>query len=339
MSYKVLITPSHHEFDVENNETLLDAGLRQGYMIPYGCRSGKCGMCKGKLVAGSTRYEKVPTIGLNKIDSDQGEILLCQAYAESNLTLTVREIERKEEVEVKKTPCRIAKMQRLSHDVMEIFLKLPDNERLQFKAGQYIDFILPDGRRRSFSLANAPTHDELLELHVRKVEGGFFTTTVFETMHEKDILRIEGPFGQFYLRQETQLPIIFVAGGTGFAPVKGIIEQAITEKMQRPIHLYWGVRAKRDLYMHDLAQQWADQHPQIHYIPVLSAPLPEDNWQGKTGFVHEVVLQDIPDFTHYEVYACGPPVMITATQNSFMGKGLDKDRFFYDSFEFATAQH
>lgn len=339
MPYKVSVTLGQYEFDVNEDQTLLDAALQQGHVFPYGCRSGKCGMCKGKIVAGSTEYKEIPDVGLSKIAPEQGEVLLCQAYASSDLTLEVREIDREEAIQIRKLPCRIAKMQQLTHDVMQIFLKLPDNERLQFKAGQYIDFLLPDGRRRSFSLANAPTDDELLELHVRKVEGGFFTTAVFETMHEKDIMRIEGPLGQFYLRHDKPFPIIFIAGGTGFAPVKGMVEQAITEKIDRLIYIYWGVRSKRDLYLHDLAEQWAEQYPHIKYIPVLSEPLPEDNWQGRTGFVHEAVLQDRPHFINCEIYACGPPIMITAVENNFISKGLDKNCFFYDSFEFSSDQH
>lgn len=336
MPYKVSVIPGNYEFNIDNDVTLLDAALKQGHTFPYGCRSGKCGMCKGKVVAGSTKYQKEASqMGLDKIDPSQGEVLLCQAYATSDVTVEVREIEREEQIPIRKLPCRVAKMQQLTHDVMQIFLKLPDNERLQFKAGQYIDFLLPNGQRRSFSLANAPTQDEFLELHIRKVEGGMFTSTVFETMHERDILRIEGPLGHFYLRHEKPFPIILVAGGTGFAPVKGIVEQAIIEKIDRYIFIYWGVRSKRDLYMHDLAQQWTEQYDNIRYVPVLSEPLPEDNWQGKTGFVHEAVLKDRPHFINCEVYACGPPPMITAAKKGLMSKGLVEDRFFYDSFEFS----
>jgi CDP-4-dehydro-6-deoxyglucose reductase len=335
MAYTVHVKPSQHSFPVEAGENILDAALRHGLMFPYGCRSGVCGACQGKLVEGKIRYPHESLDGLQKIDSVAGDILLCQAEASSDLLIEVREIERPAQVETKKLPCRVAKIEQLAPDVVRVYLKLPDTDRLQFLAGQYIDFILRDGRRRSFSLANPPHDDALMELHIRHVPGGEFTGYVFEKMKEKDLLRLEGPLGGFFLREDSDRPMILLAGGTGFAPIKAIVEHAIAAGIQRPLYFYWGARAKRDLYLHDLAQSWPARHPALRYVPVLSEPLPEDKWTGRTGFVHQAVLEDFADLSAYDVYVCGPPVMVEAARRSFSERGLELEHFYSDSFEFA----
>ena len=229
----------------------------------------------------------------------------------------------------------VARMEQLAHDVIRLDLKLPDTERLQFLAGQYVDVLLKDGQRRAFSLANAPHDDRYLELHVRHIEGGTFTDFVFSRMQEKALLRIEGPLGSFVLRENSERPMIFVAGGTGFAPIKGIVQHALAEGVTRPIYLYWGVRAKRDLYMDELPREWAEEYSHVSYSPVLSEPAPEDAWPGRTGLVHEAVSADFPELHSYEVYASGPPAMIKAAREAFLAQGLSPDNLFSDSFEFA----
>ena len=333
MSYTVTVSPSGHQFTVDENETILDAALKQGHTLPYGCRSGGCGSCKATVIEGDAGYAE----GYTPQDSnfDDNEVLLCQAYARSDVELVVREIERAEQVSIKALPCRVEKMQKLNHDVMQLFLKLPRNERLQFLPGQYLDFLLSDGRRRSFSIANAPHHDEFLELHIRYVPDGGFTQNVFNGMQEKDILRLEAPFGDFTLNMDSDLPIIFVAGGTGFAPIKGIIEHALEHDVTRPMTLYWGVRSREDLYMEELAQQWAAEYPHFTYIPVLSEPKADNAWTGRTGFVHEAVLQDTAELMNHEIYAGGPPVMVSAAHKSFINAGLKEDCFYSDPFEWA----
>jgi CDP-4-dehydro-6-deoxyglucose reductase len=249
--------------------------------------------------------------------------------------LEIHEVTSSQELPIRKMPARVVKLERLSADVMRLFLKLPDSERLQFLAGQYLDILLSDGRRRSFSIANAPHDDQFIELHIRHIDGGHFTGHVFNAMKEKDILRIEGPFGTFYLHEASPRPIICVAGGTGFAPIKGMIEHAIQAELKQPIHFYWGVRSQRDLYLNALPTAW-QVHGNIHYIPVLSAPLPEEQWQGRTGFVHQAVLDDFSDLSGYELYASGPPAMVDAVRHGAALHGLPKEQFHFDSFEFAS---
>lgn len=335
MGFKVRIEPSGHEFTVARGETVLAAALREGFNLPYSCRNGACGTCKGRILAGTVDYGDYEARALSADERAQGFCLFCRAQPRSDLTIEAREIGAAKDIVIKTMPCRVAKMQKLAPDVMALYLKLPQSERLQFLAGQYIDILLRDGRRRGFSLANAPHDDEFLQLHIRHVPGGFFTQHVFTEMREKALLRFEGPLGTFFLREDSARPIIFMAGGTGFAPIKGMIEHALYTGMARPMHLFWGARARVDLYQHELAQGWAQQHPLLQYTPVLSEPAVGDAWHGETGFVHAAVARTYPDLRAYELYASGPPSMIDAARMAFAQHGLAADAFYYDSFDYA----
>ncbi|MFK8069025.1 MAG: CDP-6-deoxy-delta-3,4-glucoseen reductase [Gammaproteobacteria bacterium] len=333
---KIVLTPSQTEFNCSNDEAILDAALREGIQLPYGCRGGSCGACKTRLIEGEIEYGDTEPEALTEKEMEEGYILCCQARAKTDLILKASEVTETKEISIKTLPSRVMKLEQLSHDVMGLWLKLPSTERLQFLAGQYIDILMKDGKERSFSLANAPHDDEYLQLQVRYYDGGVFSEIVFKEMKEKTLLRIKGPFGNFFLREDSNRPIIFVAGGTGFAPIKGIIEHMIAKGDQRPVLLYWGVRSKRDLYSDKLAREWAEKHDHIEYFPVLSDPLEDDNWKGKTGFVHNAILEDITDFSEMDVYASGPPIMVESIHKSFAQYGLQQERLFSDAFEFAA---
>lgn len=335
MRHRIQIKPSEHQFYVESGESVLDAALRQGVNLRYGCRNGACGACKGKLLDGSIHYDNDPR-ALSEGDEAQNMALFCQAIPDSELTIEVEEIDLDSAIEIKTLPCRVHEMHHLADDVMQIFIKLPASERLQFLPGQYIDILLEDGRHRSFSIANAPHNDEFLELHVRLVEGGQFTPKVFNSMHNKDLLRIEGPHGSFFFREDSDKDLLLMAGGTGFAPIKGIIEHLLSEGVTRPVYLYWGVRTEADLYMNKLSEQWASEHSNIHFIPVLSQA--GDDWSGRKGYVHEAILADFEDLSVFDIYACGPPAMIKAAEKSFQEKGMIADHFYFDSFDYANDQ-
>lgn len=335
MNYRVQVQPSGQIFTVEKGESVLDAALRQGIAFPYGCRNGACGSCRGKVLEGQFVYPDGLPAALTQQEADRGFTVFCQARPVSDLAIEVDAISTVKGIRVRTLPVRVARKVLLAHDVIGLYLKLPEGQRLQFLAGQYIDIVLKDGRRRAFSLANPPFADEYLELHVRHIAGGEFSHYVFHQMRENALLRIRGPLGSFFLRESSQRPLLFVAGGTGFAPVKGIIEDALSRDIQRPIYLFWGVRSRRDLYMHDLATQWATEHPHVHYLPVLSEPSSEDHWTGRTGWVHDVVLETFPDPTPYDVYASGPPVMVHAVRDSLLARGFDPSRMFSDAFEYA----
>jgi CDP-4-dehydro-6-deoxyglucose reductase len=330
--YSVTIQPSGHQFQVEDGEAVLAAALRQGFMLPYGCKNGACGSCKGKILSGTVDYGVYQHKALPDEDKAQGKALFCQAKPLTDLVIEARTISAAKDIPVKTLPCRVQKMERVTQDVMLLGLKLPANERLQFLPGQYLEFLLKDGSRRSFSMGNAPHDDELIQLHVRHVPGGQFTDHVFGKMKERDILRFEGPHGTFFLREDSAKPIVLVASGTGFAPIKSIIEHALKNAFSRPMTLYWGGRRPQDLYMHALAEGWATQG-KLTYVPVISHGLPEDAWSGHTGFVHRAVMQDFPDLSMHQVYACGVPIMVDSARRDFIAQcRLPEDEFYADSF-------
>jgi len=335
MTHQVTIQPSGNVYSVLDQETFLDAAIDAGLNLPYGCRIGSCGACKGNVLSGEVDYGKYQATALSDADKAAGLALFCCAKPLSDAVIECRELAALNGIKPRIMPVRVQMMEKLSHDVMALFLKLPSNEHMQFLAGQYIEFILKDGKRRAFSLANAPHNDEFLELHLRLVPGGVFTEYVFNEMPEKAILRLEGPFGSFYMREDSNKPIIFVAGGTGFAPIKGLIEHMLHQNSARQMVLYWGVKTLEDLYMPALPETWASLHPNFRFIPVLSAPAASDAWQGRTGYVHQAVLDDFAELSAHEVYCCGAPVMVDTASATFKARGLPTDAFFADVFSYA----
>lgn len=331
MSFKVQTHPAGHQFQAEAGETLLAAALRQGMGLPYGCRNGQCGSCLATLVSGQVSYPSGNTQALEGREANA--CLVCQAVAETDLVLRVTEVQSAAELEIRTLPCRVVDKEILNHDVVRLRLKLPENQRLPFLAGQYLDFLLEGGQRRAFSIANAPHDDEFIELHVRHVPGGQFTSFIFDALEEKAILRIQAPLGTFTLREDSDRPIILMGGGTGFAPIKGMIEHAFHVGITRPMHLYWGARTQRDLYLPDLPRHWARDHANFHYTPVLSEP--DSDWTGRTGFVHEAVLADHPYMGRYDVYMSGPPIMVESGRQAFSAAGLSREHMFSDAFEYA----
>jgi len=335
--HKVTVQPSGQSFDAEEGEAVLTAALRQGVMLPYGCKNGACGSCKGKIVAGSVDYGHYHARVLTEEERAHGKALFCQAKPLGELVIECRTIGAAKDIAVKLLPCRVQKLDKVADDVMIVQLKLPANERLQFLPGQYIDFLLKGGERRSFSMANSPHADELVELHIRHVAGGNFTDHVFGKMKERDILRLEGPLGSFFLREDGAKPIVFVASGTGFAPIKSIIESAFYKKIERPMVLYWGARRPKDLYLNALPEKWVREHATFRYVPVISEARPEDAWSGRSGFVHRAVMEDMPALSGHQVYACGVPIMVDSARKDFIEKcGLPEDEFYADSFTTAA---
>lgn len=341
MTVRVTIKPSGHSYQADPEQSILQTALDAGFILPYGCRNGACGSCKGRMLAGEVDYGEYQEKVLTADERARGYALFCCARPRGDVTIESREIGSLRDVPVRTLPCRVQTIERPATDVAILSLKLPANERLQFLAGQYIDFLLKDGRRRSFSIANAPHDDAYLQLHIRHIPGGQFTDHVFQSMKERDILRFEGPLGSFFLREppgdDPGKPVVLVAGGTGFAPIKAIVEHAIHQQSRRPMTLYWGARNRAGLYLHELAQGWATTVPGFKYVPVLSDNLPEDDWYGRTGLVHQAVIDDLPDLSAYQVYACGAPAMIDAARHGFVNScQLPQEEFFADSFTYAA---
>ncbi len=331
------------QFACSPEQSVLDAALAAGLVLPYGCKNGACGSCKAPLNAGQVHH--IHDNSTVKTALSEGTALLCCARPLSDAAFTTRVAKADADYPLKKLPTRIASITSVADDVLVVKLQLPAAEKMAFKAGQYLEFILRDGSRRAYSMANAPhslANGNQLELHIRHMAGGLFTDALFGVegsklalVKEKDIMRIEVPQGSFFLSEETQKPMIMLASGTGFAPIKAIIEHSIEKGLTRPITLYWGGRALKDLYMHELAQSWAAQHSHIHYVPVLSDVL--DGWAGRTGFVHQAVMDDVPDMSEYEVYTCGAPIVVSSAQRDFVAKcQLPNTAFFADSFTSAA---
>ncbi len=333
--YQITLSPSGNTFKAAADETILEAALRQGIGLPYGCRNGACGSCKGKLVSGEFDYGVYQERTLRAEEKAAGKALFCVGKACSDLTLDIKEIGGTGDIQIRTLPCRVEKVEKPAPDVAILSLKLPAQERLQFLAGQYLDILLKDGTRRSYSMANAPHEDGYIQIHVRHIPGGQFSDHVFNDMRDRAILRFEGPHGSFFLREDSDKPIIFMAGGTGFAPIKAVIEHAFFTHIDREMVLYWGCRSLADLYMAQLPLQWAKEHPNFSFIPVLSDAKSEDNWQGRTGLVHQAILDDFDKLSGYQVYACGAPIMVESGQKAFAERGLPDDEFFADSFTYS----
>ena len=337
MSFQITVEPSGRTFNADSSETLLAAGIRQGIGLPYGCKDGACGSCKCKKISGTVVHGNHQAKALSAEEEAQGLILTCCSTAQSDLVLESRQVTQAGSFPIKKMPVRVVSLEKKSPDVMSVIMQLPATDVMQFHAGQYVEFLLRDGARRSYSMANAPhTLDAAapkVELHIRHMPGGKFTDVVFSTLKEKDILRIEGPYGSFYLREDSQAPIILLASGTGFAPIKANIEHKQHKGITWPATLYWGGRRPADLYMSEWVGAQVKAMPHLSYVPVVSDALPEDAWTGRTGFVHQAVLQDHPQLNNFQVYACGAPIVVDSARADYVGKaGLPEEAFFADSF-------
>lgn len=331
MTHTITLMPQPRTFEASAKEPVLNAALRAGINLPHSCKGGSCGLCKGKLLAGAVTYPFGRPVGLTAEEEAQGYTLLCEAHAQGDLTVDIREIQLASEAFIHSVPCRVARKQLLAPDVMALFLQLPVVEQFRFVPGQYLDVMLPGERRRSFSIASLPG-DQWLELHVRRAPGGEFSQQVFEKLREQALLRIEGPLGQFVYREDPK-PMVLVGGGTGFAPLKAIIRHVLENKLPRRMHLYWGARTQQDLYEDALVNEWVRGHENLLYTPVLSEP--DVLWAGRSGFVHQAMFEDYADLSGVEVYASGPPAMVEAIKQEGPGQGLELGSLHFDSFEYA----
>ena len=333
--FQITFRPSGRFFTASAGEPILTAGIRSGIGMPYGCKDGACGSCKCKKLEGVVVHGLHQSKALSAEEESRGFVLTCCGVAHSDVVLESRQVTFAGAFAVKKIPTRVSLMEKKSHDVMLLKLQLPANDNFAYHAGQYVEFILRDGTRRSYSMANAPhtlTAGGGLELHIRHMPGGKLTDRVFNAMQEKEILRLEGPFGSFFLREDSNKPIILLAAGTGFAPIKAVIEHMQFKGITRPATLYWGGRRPADLYMDEWVRHTLTEMPNLHYVPVISDAQAEDAWRGRTGFVHQAVLADFPDLSAHQVYACGAPIVVDSARAAYTLAGLPEDEFYADSF-------
>jgi CDP-4-dehydro-6-deoxyglucose reductase len=332
MNFTVTVQPSGRQFEVARDEVMLPAAIRQGIGLPYGCKDGACGSCKSRLLEGRVIHGAHQLKALSAAEEEAGLILSCCATPQTDCVVESRQVTAADQFPVLKMPTRVMSIQRPAADVAVLKLQLPANQSFQYHAGQYVEFILRDGARRSYSMASAPELAQgVMELHIRHMPGGRFTDHVFGAMKEKEILRMEGPFGTFFLREDSARPVVMLASGTGFAPIKALIEHMEAKGLTRPTVLYWGARQAADLYLRDWAEAAAARLPWLRFVPVLSEP--DADWSGRTGFVHQAVMADLPDLSGHQVYACGAPVMVQSAQRDFVAAcGLPEEEFFADAF-------
>ena len=330
--FEISSIPCGHIVHARKGETILEASLRQEINLPYVCRDGACGVCKGKVLKGTVDYGAYQNNALTDAEKEEGKALFCCAKPLSDLIIECHEIDELKRYPVKNLEFIVQKMERVAENVMLLELQHDGDERMNFIAGQYVAVQLDDGTKRSYSIANAPHESNRLELHIRLVQGGKFTSHVFNGMKEGDVLQVEGPYGSFFLHEESDKPIIFMAGNTGFAPIKSMVEHAFKTGLKRPMALYWGAKTPADLYLTALPETWQQEHENFKFVPVLSEPKPDYNWQGRTGMVTDAILQDYPELNNYQIYACGPPAMVEAGRDPFMGRGLPEDQYFSDAF-------
>lgn len=343
MNFAVSVAPSGRQFTCAADETVLLAAIRQGVGLPYGCKDGACGSCKSMLVSGQVRLDAYQGKALSDAERAGGLILTCRAHPQSDLVLESKQVSAEGALPVRKMPARVSHMDRLAEDVIRLRLQLPAAEAFRYHAGQYVDLILRDGARRSYSMANAAhLQSEIggIELHIRHMPGGVFTDDLFSgVVKEKAIVRLEGPMGSFHLRHNDARPIVMLASGTGFAPIKALLEQMAFEDIQTPTVVYWGGRRPQDLYLGDWMSAHAQANAHVRYIPVVSDALAQDAWTGRSGFVHQAVLDDHPSLAEHVVYACGAPIVVDSARRDFVAqRGLPAEAFFADAFTSAADQ-
>jgi CDP-4-dehydro-6-deoxyglucose reductase len=333
MPHFVTLKASGKRFRVDAGETVLEAARRAGLALPYSCLAGVCGSCKATLIEGECVYPRNPPSALNAAERMRNQVLLCQAVPASDLLIAAREVASVADIPRRVLTLKIIDKSLLGNDVARLILMSARGERLRRLPGQYLDVLLADGKRRAFSIANAPHDKDTIELHVRRVAGGGFTTSVFDDMQPGAQLRIEGPLGTFVPREDSERPMLLMAGGTGFAPVKALIEHFLHLGTRRPMTLYWGVRDADDLYLRGLPERWAREVPTFRFVPVIS-----DNALAgglRSGLVHEALLEDHPDLAGFDLYMSGPPTMIDAGRRAFVEAGLPEEHLYYDSFDYA----
>jgi CDP-4-dehydro-6-deoxyglucose reductase, E3 len=338
--FQITVQPSGRSFSVEPGEAILAAAIRQGIGLPYGCKDGACGSCKCRKLEGEVVHGAHQSKALSAEEEAQGLVLTCRGVPQTDVVLESRQVTDESAFPIRKMPSRVISLEKVSHDVMVVKLQLPANDTLRYHAGQYVEFILRDGARRSYSMANAPHTGPAVELHIRHMPGGKFTDHVFTAMKEKEILRVEGPFGSFFLREDSDKPMVLLASGTGFAPIKALIEHLQFKGSKREAVLYWGGRRPGDLYMDAWVRERVADMPNLRYVPVISNALPEDNWTGRTGFVHKAVLEDLPDLSGHQVYACGAPIVVESARDEYIAKArLSPDEFYADAFTTEADKH
>lgn len=331
MTYTVFVQPDNLLFFVEAGETILEAALRQGFDFNYGCQLGSCGTCAAILLQGNISYPLHDPIGLEDDEIAANYILLCSAVPESDLIIQAPQALAPWPVRTQKLAYRVAEMQDLSPTVIQLILEPPEDQPIYFSAGQYIEVYIPNGDKRPYSIANAPVGGKHIELHIRHTADNFFATQLLNSIAEKQMIWIEGPYGRTIYRVGLNFPLIFLAGGTGFSHSKALIEQAIQKEPTRPMHLFWGAKTPADLYMNELPLLWQNKLPNFNYTPTISRPDGRYDWQGHTLSLPKLITEFYPDLNGYYMYASGPPSLVMDALSHVEQHGLRREFFGSDA--------
>jgi len=339
--YTIKILPSELSFSVDKKETVLQAALRQDFKFPYACDNGACYACEGKLMAGEIKLRnsgQIISAPESEDESKFAKTLFCMAVPQTNLVIEVKKLLTPNEMPLRKAACQIKSVTPLSRDVKIVKLLLPAGKKFDYCPGQYLEVNLQKNGKCAFSIANAPGSREI-ELHIRHLPDGASSDELDDWLQNESILKIELPLGDCILKPTNENTLIFLAGSTGFAPFKAMLEHAFNTKRDQKIVLYWGGRCVEDLYLHDLLLDWDKKHSHFDYIPVISEPETQTQWSGRTGLVHLAVLEDFKDFSQgIEVYAGGSPGMVYAALDAFIEKGLPEDHIYSDVFSYAPRE-
>ena len=329
---RATLHPDGFGFDVGAGETILDAGRRAGVELPHACRGGRCGLCAAGLLAGQVSYPQGPPPAAELRAIGPTDVLLCRAHAATDVTIDVRPIRGVGVPGVQRLPARVASVERVGAELAKVWLRLPRAEPFVFRAGQYLDIVLADGARRSYSIASPPHDGDLIELHLRRGTPGGRGAQLFDQLAPRGLLEIEGPRGNFAYTEpataDAVRPLLLLAGGTGFAPVKSILRHVLDGGSVRPLRLYWGARTRADLYDHAWLEAAAARHPNLSYVPVLSEEASSPGF--RFGLIDSAVLGDHAELSGVDVYAAGPPPMLAAVRAALTARGLPLARFFCD---------
>ncbi len=335
MAYTITLLPFGKRFTCEEGETILQAALRQGIQLRYGCKHGGCGTCKALIVEGEVDQEEASSFALMDFEREQGMALLCSAYPLEDITVELWDYEEEELTlasPIQEYQAEVESIVALTHDIRGICLRLLDPPQIYFKAGQYVDLLVPGTREwRSYSMANPPSQSGKVELMVKLMPDGLFSSYIERHLQKGERLTLQGPYGNFYLR-ETEREALFIAGGSGMAPILSLLRDMAVRGVSKKVTFFYGARARRDLLQLEELYELEGRLPHFRFIPALSEPLPADAWQGEVGLVTEVVQRYVQSFADKEAYMCGPPAMIDAALLLLSRGGMPEDQIFFDKF-------
>ena len=323
------------ELEVDEDETILNAAFRQGVMLMHGCKEGQCAACKSFLLDGEVDLDRYSTFALPDFEEEEGYTLLCRAHALSDVEIELINYDEevlRSGVPIVEATAEVEAVEPLTHDIRRLVLKLRDPDSITFHAGQYMDIAIPgaDGEHRSFSMANTPGEPDRLEFMIKLYDGGHFSGLLANGHGIKvgDELTCTGPYGVFTLRDSSPRRLVFIAGGAGMAPVMSLLRSMAEKGTQRPATFYYGARTEADLFELAELERLCGSVPDLRFVPALS----DEEWDGETGLVTDVVDRMEEDLTEVDAYLCGPPPMVDAAIALLERRGCPESRIYFDKF-------